>query len=85
MLIVIVYTNYKDLKKCDHILMIIKSSGVDIHVDKVCVDKNIVILNDNLMLPSYTKLVEGVKDNSFSYQQASKFNSIQQISVLHTY
>jgi riboflavin transporter FmnP len=72
MLIVIVYTTYKDLKKCDHILMIIKSSGVD----KACVDRNIVILNDNLMLPSYTKLVEGVRDDSFSYQEASKFNSI---------
>jgi hypothetical protein len=52
--------------------MIIKSSGVD----KACLDRNIVILNDNLMLPSYTKLVEGVRDDSFSYQQASKFNSI---------
>ncbi|AFU67361.1 hypothetical protein P700755_000323 [Psychroflexus torquis ATCC 700755] len=73
MLIVIVYTNYKDSKKYDRISMIIKSSEVDIHVDKAYVDRSIVILNDSLMLPSYTKLEEGVKDDSFSYQQASKF------------
>lgn len=73
MLIVIVYNYYKDSKKYDHISMIIKSSKVNIHVDKAYVDRSIVILNDSLMLPSYTKLEEGVKDDSFSYQQASKF------------
>jgi hypothetical protein len=53
--------------------MIIESSEVDIHVGKAYVDRSIVILNDSLMLPSYTKLEEGVKDDSFSYQQALKF------------
>jgi len=68
-----VYTNYMDSKKYDHISMITKFSEVDIQVDKAYVDRSIVNLNDSFILPSYTKLEEGVKDDSFSYQQASKF------------
>lgn len=74
MLVVIFYSIYTDTNKYEHLNMVVKSTEVDVIVKKTNVDRTVVILNDTLMIPTYTRLAKSYKNDTLTKIRSSKFN-----------
>ncbi|WP_033408257.1 hypothetical protein [Psychroflexus tropicus] len=82
MFVVMFYGIFNESTKYDHLEIIVKSSNVNINVKKAEVDRTAVIINDTLIIPSYTRLANQDKNSYRSRQNISemKFN-ISKISA----